>query len=107
MSVTFMSKEDLETALTGEERPILVDFWEGWCTYCRRLDPAFEEAAAEMEPELMAVQVDVDQEPELAERYHIDTIPTLLLFRNGQPEARITAPDSKAELLEFLRSSLS
>lgn len=64
---------------------VLVDFWATWCPPCRRLAPTVDALAAEYEGRLSVAKVDVDESPELAERFGIQSIPTLMLFRDGQP----------------------
>ncbi|MGZ5867351.1 MAG: thioredoxin TrxC [Xanthobacteraceae bacterium] len=64
--------------------PAVVDFWAAWCGPCKMMAPAFEQVAAEMEPEVRFLKVDTEAEPNLAARYNIRSIPTLMLFRNGK-----------------------
>ena len=85
--------------------PLLVDFWAPWCGPCRIMAPEFERAAALLEPELRLVKVNVDEEPALAERFQVRSIPTLLLAFAGREVAR--AAGSASQLAEWTRAQLA
>ena len=84
------------------DRPVLLDFWAAWCGPCSMLSPVVEELAEE-HPEISFGKVNVDEAPELAQRYQISAIPTLLLFRDGEPVDVSVGVKSKAELEAFLK----
>lgn len=94
------------TRLTGDDRPILVDFWAPWCTYCRRIGPAYDKLAEQMGETLTFAKVNIDEEPELARQEQIEVIPTLVLYRGGQALGSVVAPESKAKIEEFLKETL-
>ena len=101
-----MNAEAFRAALAQSEKPVLVDFWAPWCVHCRRLDPVFQEIAGDYAGRLQAGQVNIDDLPQLAAEYHVNVIPTLVLFRDGRAEASLTAPESKARIEAFLREHL-
>lgn len=87
--------------------PVLVEFWAPWCVYCRRIAPVLHKVAEQFADQLVVGQVNIDDEPALANSEHIEVIPTLVLYRNGQALGSIVAPESKARLEEFIRETLN
>ena len=88
------------------DKPVLVDFWAPWCTYCRRITPAFEKIAQQWESTLTAVTVNIDDQEALADEQGIEIIPTLVLYQKGKALGRTVAPDSKAAIDQFIRETL-
>ena len=101
-----MNAEAFRDALARSEKPVLVDFWAPWCTYCRRIAPAFDKIAQQYADSLIVGKVNIDEEPALAQQEQIEVIPTLVLYRGGQAVASIVAPESKAMIDQFLEESL-
>lgn len=104
MNITTQTYQEL---ISQSEKPVLVEFTAPWCSYCRRLAPALEQVARENQEDLLVCQIDYDSQPELVEREQIELIPTLLLYQGGQLLGSIVAPESKAQLEDFLAESLS
>ena len=86
-----------------EEQPVLVEFWAPWCVYCRRIAPAYEKIAEQYGEELIVAKVNIDDAPEVANREHIEVIPTLVLYHKGQAQGFVVAPESKAKIEEFIQ----
>ena len=85
---------------------ILVDFWAPWCSYCRRINPAYDKIAAQYTEKMVVAKVNIDDEAQLAEKERIEVIPTLVLYRDGEAIGSIVAPESKAMIDAFLREAL-
>ena len=102
-----MNAEAFRDALARSEKPVLVDFWAPWCTYCRRIAPAFDKIAQQYADSLIVGKVNIDEEPALAQQEQIEVIPTLVLYRGGQAVASIVAPESKAMIDQFLEESFN
>lgn len=85
---------------------VLVDFWAPWCTYCRRINPAYDKIAAQYGADMVVAKVNIDEEAQLAEKEHIEVIPTLVLYQNGKALGSITAPESKARIDAFIQETL-
>ena len=99
---TLFNQENFDDQVTRSSAPVLLDFWAAWCGPCSMLSPVVEELAEE-HPEISFGKVNVDEAPELAQRYQISAIPTLLLFRDGEPVDVSVGVKSKAELEAFLK----
>jgi thioredoxin 2 len=91
------STQSFATHIQRNDIPVVADFWADWCGPCKAMAPAFERVAAELEPEVRFLKVDTDAEQQLAAQYNIRSIPTLILFKNGQVVAqRAGASDAQS-----------
>ncbi|AMO21702.1 thioredoxin TrxC [Ramlibacter solisilvae] len=88
------------------ELPLLVDFWAPWCGPCRQMAPAFEQAAAQLEPQVRLVKVNTDEAQALSARLGIRSIPTLALFQGGREVARQAGAMGAADIVRWTRSHL-
>ena len=100
-----MNQKVFEEQVLAGNKPVLVEFWAPWCVYCRRIAPALEKLAQQQE-NLIVGQVNIDEEPLLANREHIEVIPTFVLYENGQALGSIVAPESKARIEEFILDNI-
>ncbi len=88
------------------DKPVLVDFWAPWCSYCRRIGPAFEKIAEQYGGEMEVVKINIDEEEALTVKTGIEVIPTLILYQKGKAVGTTVAPQSKAAIESFIRNSL-
>ena len=92
--------------LLQADKPLLVDFWAPWCSYCRRIAPAYEKIAEQYEARIVVGKLNIDEEPQIAHDEQIEVIPTLVLYQGGQALGSIVAPDSKAAIDAFIQETL-
>jgi thioredoxin 1 len=102
MGATPVTDSEWKTEVLEAEHPVLVDFWAEWCGPCRMVSPIVDEIAEEHEDTLKVVKLNVDENPATAREYGIMSIPTLLVFKDGQPDKRIVGAKGKAALLQDL-----
>ena len=101
MSVLHVNKNDFQSVVKESTKTVLVDFWASWCGPCRMIAPVLEEVAAER-PDVKVCKVNVDEEQELAISYGVSSIPTLLVFKNGQLVNKSIGAIPKQKILEML-----
>lgn len=102
MSVLHLTKDNFNEEVLGSKMPVLVDFWAAWCGPCQMIGPVIEEIAGEV-TDAKICKVDVDAEPELARKYKVLSIPTLMVFKDGELVRRESGAKSKEEILEMLK----
>ena len=99
-----LTKNNFDHEVLMSSRPVLVDFWASWCPPCMALSPTIDEIAQE-EPDLKVGKVNVDEEPELVQRFRIMSVPTLMVFKSGDLICQEVGGKSKEEILEMIGKS--
>ena len=102
---TDIRQDHFDTFISQSDKPVLVDFWATWCGPCRMLSPVVEEVSREHENELTVGKVNVDDCPELAQKFGVMSIPTLILFKDGQPVDKRIGYMPKSELEQLLKKA--
>ena len=102
MAALHLTKENFKQEVLEANVPVLVDFWATWCGPCQMVGPIIEEIAGEV-TDAKICKVDVDAQPELARQYKVLSIPTLMVFKNGELVKRESGAKPKEEILEMLK----
>ena len=99
-----LNKENFEKEVLNEEKIVLIDFWATWCGPCQMIAPVIEDIANSQKDKVKVCKVNVDDEQELAIKYGVMSIPTLLFMKNGEPIKTVVGFHSKSELEEIINS---
>ena len=105
-AITNLSETTFDEEVGSTPEPVLVDFWAEWCGPCKLIAPILEEIAVEQAGSIRIAKVNVDEAPDLARRFEVMSIPTLILFDGGVPAKRIVGAKGKPQLLEELADYL-
>ena len=106
MGVSKVSDADFETQVLKSAEPVVVDFWAEWCGPCRMIAPALEEITGTMNGKVKIVKLNVDENPATAAKYGIMSIPTLMLFKNGEIASRQVGAAPKQKLQQWISGSV-
>jgi thioredoxin 1 len=104
--IVHISDTSFEQDVLKAPRPVLIDFWAEWCGPCKAIAPMLNDIAEEYRDKLTIVKLNVDENPKTSQRFNVRSIPTLILFKNGQVEGQKVGAPRKSDLVAFLESKL-
>ncbi|MEA3017533.1 MAG: thioredoxin 1 [Sphingomonadales bacterium] len=106
MATRSVTDQSFNEDVLGADRPVLVDFWAEWCGPCKMIAPALEEMAAEYGDRVRIMKLNIDEHPVTPARYGVRGIPTMILFKNGEPAATKVGAAPKSQLQGWLEGVL-
>ena len=104
--IVTLSDATFDEHVKGSDVPVLVDFWAEWCGPCKMISPVLEEIAEEQAGKIQIVKLNIDDNLEATRRFDVMSIPTLILFKDGQPEVRLIGAKPKGQLLQEIEAYL-
>ena len=106
MATEQVTDSTFESDVIKSSEPVVVDFWAEWCGPCKMIAPALEEIATEMEGKVKVAKLNIDENQETAIKYGVRSIPTLILFKDGEPAAMQVGAHPKGKLVEWISSTI-
>ena len=106
MATEKVTDVSFDSDVLGSSEPVVVDFWAEWCGPCRLISPALEEIATELDGKVKIAKLNIDENPDIAVRYGVRSIPTLILFKNGEPAAMQVGAVPKGRLADWIKGAI-
>ena len=106
MATEKVTDATFDSDVLGSTDPVVVDFWAEWCGPCRMISPALQEIALELDGKVKITKLNIDENPQTTVKYGVRSIPTLILFKNGEPTAMQVGAAPKGRLSEWIRGAL-
>lgn len=96
-------KHSFEETVLKSKTPVLVDFYADWCTPCKMMSPIIEEIAKDFKDKIMVLKINIDESPDIAQKYSVMSIPTIILFKDGEPKKASVGVTAKEKLIEMIQ----
>jgi thioredoxin 1 len=106
MSVKSIKENEFESEVINSDKPVLIDFWAEWCGPCKEIAPILDEIANEMKDKIKVVKINIDENPNIPNKYGIQSIPTMLIFKKGEPISTKIGAAIKSEVKTWIETSI-
>ncbi len=105
MATVKVDQSNFESDVLNSDIPVIVDFWAEWCGPCKMIGPHLEEISEEMSDTVKVTKLNIDENPDLAAKYGVRSIPTLVMFKNGEPASIQVGAKPKSALVDWIKSA--
>ena len=105
MATVKVDKSNFQADVLNASVPVVVDFWAEWCGPCKMIAPALEDIATELGAKVKIAKLNIDENPELAAQFGVRSIPTLMLFKNGEPASVQVGAAAKSKLVDWIKNA--
>ena len=106
MSVLPINESSFESEVVNSDLPVLIDFWAEWCGPCKEISPLLDEISNEMKNKIKIVKINIDENPNIPSQYGVQSIPTLIIFKKGEPVATKVGGSIKTDLISWFNDSI-
>ena len=107
MSTTKVTDDSFEADVLNADKPVIVDFWAEWCGPCKQIAPALDDLASDLGDKVTVAKVNIDENPQTPQKYNVRGIPTLILFKDGQPASTKVGSLPKSKLYEWVEGEVN
>tara|TARA_B100000686_G_scaffold237331_1_gene245352 strand:+ start:438 stop:758 length:321 start_codon:yes stop_codon:yes gene_type:complete len=106
MAIQSIKEDSFEKEVVNSELPVLIDFWAEWCGPCKEMNPILEEVSSEMEEKIKVLKINIDENPNIPNKYGVQSIPTLIIFKKGEAIATKVGASIKSDLITWIDSTI-
>ena len=106
MAIQSIKEDSFEKEVVNSELPVLIDFWAEWCSPCKEMNPILEEVSSEMEEKIKVLKINIDENPNIPNKYGVQSIPTLIIFKKGEAISTKVGASIKSDLITWIDSTI-